>query len=126
LIVDDDACIREGLHLLLTDAGYPSIDEAIDGHDALRRLRSAPAGLVVLLDLLMPRLDGQQVLNVVATDTHLAGRHAIVLMTAHQRTLPLPLVATLSALHAPVLFKPFDIDKLLETVARMAELLPVD
>jgi two-component system chemotaxis response regulator CheY len=123
LIVDDDAGIREALHLLLADAGYPSIDEAPDGHDALRRLRSTPAGLVVLLDLLMPKSDGQQVLETVAADAHLAGRHAIVLMTAHRKTLPLPLVATLSKLHTPVLFKPFDIDTLLETVAQAAERL---
>jgi CheY-like chemotaxis protein len=123
LIVDDDADFRKELHSVLATAGYPAVDEAPDGRDALRRLRSAPVGLVVLIDLLLPKLNGQQVLTVVAADDHLAGRHAFVLMTAYRKTLPWQLVATLSGLHALVLFKPFDIGTLLETVAQAGQRL---
>jgi CheY-like chemotaxis protein len=119
LIVDDDAMIRETLRLLLEDAGYAIVSEAPNGREALRLLRAAPHSLVVLLDLFMPEFDGQQVLETVDADARLARRHAFVLMTAHMRTLPLPLVAVLKRLDAPVLYKPFgDIDAILAALAK--------
>jgi CheY-like chemotaxis protein len=118
LIVDDDVTIREALHDLLEDAGHTVVGDAPDGRKALQRLRAAPQRLIVLLDLLMPELDGQQVLETVAADAKLARHHAFVLMTAHTRTLPLPLIAMLKQLDVSVLYKPFDIDALLDAVDR--------
>jgi len=63
LIVDDHAVVRQGLRLLLE--ARPEIDvigEAADGQMALQMARtSAPD--VILLDLLMPNMNGLQVLE---------------------------------------------------------------
>jgi hypothetical protein len=79
--------------------------------------------VVAFLDLLLRTVDRWQVLTAVAVDAHLARPHAFVLITAHQSTLPLPLVATLSTLHTPVLFKPINLDTLLALVALAAQRL---
>ena len=56
LIVDDEALTRQLLRLLLHRAGY-EVAEAVDGQDALEQLRATRPRLIIL-DLLMPRLDG--------------------------------------------------------------------
>lgn len=81
LIVEDDESTREILVDLLADAGYV-VYQAPNGKPALERLRSHPEGLVVLLDLMMPGVDGLQVLQAVATESSLATRHTYILMTA--------------------------------------------
>jgi PAS domain S-box-containing protein len=55
LVVDDDADLRRRLRGLLETAGW-AVDEAADGREALDRLDAQPA--LVLLDLLMPTMDG--------------------------------------------------------------------
>ena len=57
LIVDDDPLTREALALLLNTEGYV-VAEAGDGAEALARLRSGGLPSLVLLDLLMPGMDG--------------------------------------------------------------------
>lgn len=118
LIVDDDVSIRETLRMVLEDEGH-TVEEAQDGLAALDMLRVAPSGRVVLLDLMMPRLDGAGVLGVVAGDRDLAARHAFALITATNQTRSLAFVRLLADLRVPVLHKPFDIDEVLETVARL-------
>ncbi|MEP2120288.1 MAG: response regulator [Bauldia litoralis] len=62
LVVDDDAGTREMLRRLLTREGW-SVREAEDGAAGLEAIeRSRPA--VVLLDLMMPRMDGFEMLAV--------------------------------------------------------------
>ncbi|MEO1087531.1 MAG: response regulator, partial [Acidobacteriota bacterium] len=56
LVVDDDADIRAILRSALEDAGW-SVVEASNGLEALRRVASSQPRLI-LLDLIMPRLDG--------------------------------------------------------------------
>ena len=116
LIVDDDADIRLSMRSLLEDIGGHTVIEAADGLAALEVLRSSEQGLVVLLDLLMPGLDGIGVLQAVAADEQLAIRHAYVLVTVSRRATSETFPATL-AFAVPVVSKPFDIDKLLDTVA---------
>jgi len=116
LIVDDDISIRETLRSLLEDAGY-AVFEVQDGLQALDYLRKTPSLMIVLLDLMMPRLDGAGLLGAVAGDTRRLVRHRYILMTASHETLSLAFVHLLSDLTVPVLHKPFDIDKLLEIIA---------
>jgi CheY-like chemotaxis protein len=116
LIVDDDISIRETLRSLLEDAGY-AVFEVQDGLQALDYLRKTPSPMIVLLDLMMPRLDGAGLLGTVAGDTRRLVRHRYILMTASHETLSLAFVHLLSDLTVPVLHKPFDIDKLLEIIA---------
>lgn len=56
LLVDDDDSLREVVRYALDRAGYEVI-EAEDGQQALRRFAEQPVDLVVL-DVLMPELDG--------------------------------------------------------------------
>jgi CheY-like chemotaxis protein len=58
LIVDDDEDIREVLSLILRAEGH-EVEEAIDGLDALARLRERGPPSLILLDMMMPRLDGE-------------------------------------------------------------------
>jgi CheY-like chemotaxis protein len=122
LIVDDDLAIRETLRFVLEDAGH-EVEEAGDGLMALDLLRAADHPTVVLLDLMMPRLDGAGVLGAVARDRVLASQHVYALITATHQTLSLAFVNLLTSLSVPVVHKPFDIDLLLDLVGQMSERL---
>jgi len=56
LVVDDDATVRQLLRRMLESEGY-AVVEAENGRAALERLRDMSPG-VVLLDLMMPEMDG--------------------------------------------------------------------
>jgi CheY-like chemotaxis protein len=57
LIVDDDRAVLNGLTELLESEGY-EVATAIDGLDALDQLRGGLRPCVILLDLMMPVMDG--------------------------------------------------------------------
>ena len=58
LIADDHAIVREGLRSLLeTEPGMDLVGEAADGGEAVAKARALRPD-VILLDLMMPRLDG--------------------------------------------------------------------
>lgn len=61
LVVDDDEYIRELYEEVLTDAGY-KVDTAIDGDDGLSKITKGSYDLV-LLDVMMPKRDGIEVLR---------------------------------------------------------------
>jgi two-component system NtrC family sensor kinase len=58
LLVEDDADLREALCEVLAGAGHTVIS-AVDGNEGLRQMRECRPDVVVL-DLMMPRLDGWQ------------------------------------------------------------------
>ncbi len=122
LVVDDDVAIRETLHQLLEDEGY-SVAQAPDGVVALETLRSTPDRMVVLLDVMMPRLDGRGVLQAVTGDAQLMRQHRFVVMTAAANTLSGPLMQLMRQVDAPALIKPFSIDRLLALVSEAASQL---
>ena len=103
------------MRTLLEDFGGHTVLEAVDGVSALEQLRASEDPLVVLLDLLMPKLDGIGVLQAVAADERLASRHAFVLVTVSRKAESADLLAGL-AVAVAVVPKPFDISLLLETV----------
>lgn len=123
LIVDDDEAIRESLRAVLEDEGYQVV-EAPDGLIALEVLQALPTQAVVLTNHNMPRLDGPGLVNMIVDDPALACRCAVIYMTAGNRILPPAFSQQLRELHAPVLRKPFDLDKLFDAIeagaARMA------
>ena len=63
LVADDDKDIRSVLALYLEDAGYEVV-EAADGAETLSVLQTQDVDLC-LLDIMMPKLDGYQVLKLV-------------------------------------------------------------
>ena len=117
LIVEDDEMIREVLAEFLASEGY-SVYQAPDGRPALERLRTHPVGLVVLLDLMMPDMDGYAVLQAVAAESPMATRHVYILMTATGRFLPTKVIPLLKQLNVSSLSKPFDLDDLLAAVQK--------
>lgn len=119
LIVDDDADIRLSMRSILEEIGGHTILEASDGLEALDILQSSEQRLVVLLDVLMPGLDGIGVLRKVVEDKDLAARHAYVLVTVSRHATSADFLSNL-ALDVPVVSKPFDMDVLLATVAEAA------
>ncbi len=124
LVIDDDASTRDALRMLLEDAGYPVL-EAADGVQALERLRARQERLVAIVDLLMPRMEDFQLLRMIAGDEPLATRHAYIAVTAarppSESSTALDLAGLLAQLQAPLLPKPFDIDRFLAAVAAAAE-----
>jgi CheY-like chemotaxis protein len=59
LVVEDNDAVREVLVLLLAGEGYAT-SEARNGREALDRLRRGPSPDLILLDLLMPVMDGHE------------------------------------------------------------------
>ncbi len=123
LVVDDDWAIRESLRLMLEDEGY-AVSEARDGVEALAALRASPDAQVVLLDLMMPRMSGEQVLQNVQRDQHLQARVAFIIITADQGRVSKELRQQLTARRIPILDKPLDIDDVLAHVASAEQRLP--
>ena len=126
LIADDEQEIRATLRFLLEDAGHTVI-EAEDGMAALSLLRTMPQRAVVLLDLVMPRMSGVEVIDTVMREPELLARHAFVLVTASNPKTERPQLAELlDQVPAQMVLKPFDIDVMLDTVERAALLLTPD
>jgi CheY-like chemotaxis protein len=116
LVVDDEADTRWAMRATLEDAGY-TVVEATEGESALAQLTDSPQGMVVVLDLQMPGVDGVAVLLALSKDEHLASRHAVILATAQdRRTLTWDVIKLLNWLDVRPLWKPFDIDELVELV----------
>jgi CheY-like chemotaxis protein len=59
LVVDDDPDIRESLREVLEDEGY-AVTCVSNGREALDHLRTSARPCVILLDLMMPVMDGWQ------------------------------------------------------------------
>src|SRR5262245_21777945 len=57
LLVEDEAFLRDALADLLRDAGY-HVDEVEDGRAALERLHERPVPDAIVLDLMLPRMNG--------------------------------------------------------------------
>jgi CheY-like chemotaxis protein len=113
LIVEDNGGTREALALLLQAAGYTT-GEAEDGRSALTYLRCHPPPRLILLDLMMPGMDGWEFLRERRKVSDLA-RIPVVLFTA-EGGLDASSVWALGA--NDVLHKPADPDDLLATAGR--------
>ncbi len=66
LIADDEASLRHALRDKLTREGY-QVEEAADGEEALKKMRSSCPDLL-LLDFVMPKKDGIEVLQEMKKD----------------------------------------------------------
>jgi two-component system, chemotaxis family, chemotaxis protein CheY len=78
LLVEDDLDVREALVEALGDRGY-TVDTAVDGLQALERLRGGARPGVILLDLMMPRMDGVEFRMAQRADPLLAHLPVVVL-----------------------------------------------
>ncbi len=116
LVVDDDDAIREVLRLLLTEEGF-QVKTARDGCEAIEILQHE-GGWLILLDLMMPRLDGRAVLTYLRVHPSLLTCNKVILMSATTRG-GQEYQALLAEVEAE-LPKPFDLDKVLSLVRSLA------
>lgn len=112
LIVDDEFGLADVTANLLTELGY-EVAIAINGKRALESLAKRPAELV-LTDMMMPVMDGPELIRHMRADPRLAGIPAI-LMTALPEAVPQGDLAV----HDGVLLKPYALGELLEMMTRL-------
>lgn len=115
LIVDDEFGIVEAIRDLLTDEGYRTAI-ALNGREALERMsKERPA--LVLLDYMMPVLNGPAVLEAMKRDKRLWDVPTVMMSASTpDRWRHLTCTAFLP--------KPFTLDQLLTTVHRLAGVPP--
>jgi CheY-like chemotaxis protein len=112
MLVDDDPDIRETIQQILEEEGY-AVTTAPDGEVALQRLGAGPLPRLVLLDLMMPVMDGREFLLRIAQEPRL-GQIPIVLISSGRDAR-----REATALGAAgYLAKPIELDLLLDSVQR--------
>jgi CheY-like chemotaxis protein len=107
LIVDDDADCVDALRFLLEDQGY-HVDVARNGLQAIEHFESGGRPCVVILDLLMPVMDGLEFLDRRRMDPVIA-RTPVIVLTATD--------ARLTSREEVVLRKPVDFGQLVEKIS---------
>lgn len=116
LVVDDEESIRLVVSFTLEQAGY-AVETSANGDDCLEKVYSFNPDLV-LLDLMMPMLDGWEVLRLLRSNPETAGI-PVILLTAkgeiRDKMFALQQGAT------DFVTKPFSKEELLE---RLAQVLP--
>ena len=104
LVVEDDHLIREAIAEALDEEGFEVV-EAANGKEALDKLHAERASLV-LLDLMMPVMDGWQFREAQLHDPELSHIPVVVLSAVKDENVP-------AERHFS---KPCDLDELLDTV----------
>lgn len=106
LVVEDDEVIRESLEELLQEEGY-AVRVAPEGRSALTMLRTGFRPRIVLLDLMMPVMDGWQFWDAMQMDHELATIPVVVVSAAREKA-PAGVLRCLT--------KPIDLKYLLATI----------
>ena len=83
LIIEDDRFLRELIARKLKNEGY-EVAEAVDGEEGLKRIKEERPDLV-LLDLILPGIDGFEVLEKAKKDPETAQIPVIILSNLGQR-----------------------------------------
>ena len=112
LVVEDDEATRDMLRYLVESAGC-SVVTAANGREALERLRNGLTPSLILLDLMMPVMDGCEFDHVLAGDLQLSSIPTVVVTAFPER-------ATGLARHLSVVQKPVEIDEVLALVKQYA------
>src|SRR5512139_431546 len=110
LVVDDEPMVRETLGQVLVEEGYV-VDLAVDGESALDRVRAARPD-AILLDLMMPGMNGRQFLQALRSDPAYEKVPVLLMTAVHGLEVNL---TTLGA--SEVVEKPFNTDELLGKIA---------
>lgn len=111
LIVEDDEDIRTMLALTLSTFGFP-VAAASSGEQALGMVRSAPRPGMVLVDLMMPSMSGEDLIRRLRAEPAAAGV-PIVLFSGHSTLAQLAKSLAVDDYIA----KPVDVDRLLQVVS---------
>jgi len=103
VLVDDEPNIRETVAFILEAEGF-DVDTAVDGVDGLEKVRAIKPKLV-LLDVMMPRMDGYEVCQTIRADEDLAGVFILILTAKGQKSDELKALEVGADLY---MSKPFD------------------
>lgn len=120
LVVDDDPAIRQMLLLALELEGHEG-QALSDGAGVAPLLERAEGRVIVLMDLMMPRMNGWEVCAQLAESPMLALRHAVVVMSASIA----PGDRFPDVVRAALL-KPFNLDTALRLIEALAAEPPLD
>jgi DNA-binding NarL/FixJ family response regulator len=115
LVVDDDRAFSEFVRLVLEGAGYETL-QAATGEDALRIAKEC-APLVVLLDIVLPRLNGYEVCQRLR---EMLGDSAAIVFISGERTDPVDVASGLLVGADDYMVKPVDPDELVARVGALA------
>jgi len=110
LVVEDDTDIREEMAALLEGEGY-RVAQARNGQEALERLKQAPLPCMILLDLMMPVMNGWDFRALQMANPSLKEIPTVIVSGAAQAAKE---AASLNA--TGFLQKPFDLDPLLDVI----------
>ena len=83
LIIEDDKFLRELISRKISSEGFETV-EAVDGENGLEVLKEQRAD-IILLDLILPGIDGFEVLSRLKADAMLAEIPVIILSNLGQR-----------------------------------------
>jgi CheY-like chemotaxis protein len=112
LLIDDDFILREMVTLTLAGQGY-MVATAANGEDAFQRLRNFELPNLILLDLMLPRMDGWRFRAEQKRDPELASIPVVIFSAVGD------IEKNASSLEARgYLQKPVPPEKLLETIRR--------
>jgi len=117
LIVDDVEANRDILDSLLEDVGFECV-QAVDGEDALSQMRARSFDLV-LMDIRMPKLGGDEAIAIIRADPTLKDNKVIAITASVQASL---LDSMLALGFDDVVGKPFELPKLLVKVGKLLDL----
>ena len=84
LIVDDEIDIRDSLQEVFESEGY-FIKTAADGYEAMHVLETEPAPNLILLDLMMPRMNGSEFYRQAQLDKRFS-KIPVIVMSADRET----------------------------------------
>lgn len=115
LIAEDEPHIVESLSFVLQHSGY-EVTSVLDGEAAMARLRSDPPD-VMILDVMLPRLNGFEVLKRVKSDPVLRSIPVIIL-TAKGQTQDRRMAEEIGV--DGFMTKPFSNREIVEEVRRLA------
>jgi CheY-like chemotaxis protein len=112
LVIDDDLAIRVLLQAVLKRMQF-SVELAEDGAVGLEKLRLDPSYDLILLDLMMPRVNGYEFIERVQREYPDARPHIIVFTAAGKRGVDkIPAGAICNSI-----LKPFDLEKFIDMIA---------
>lgn len=110
-IIEDEDLIREGLRQFLEWEGF-TVVTASNGHRGLELLREHQGASLIVVDLQMPVMTGEQFIEALQTETTPAIKHAPVLvLTARSKKFTHPGIVG-------VISKPLDLEDFITTVKR--------